>query len=156
MKKALLLIVAFLSLTSCKQIYDTQQEAYNQKMFSDIPVYYGNFEGLETLEDITPWINSRVTYKETDRVLSPEECIIRGQCDCDGYALLWMNIAYVQFGIECDLILVKDESRKIEAGGTINHALVRLPNGTQIAPQNGEKRNYTVRYSYHFDEVFNK
>jgi len=155
MRKIILLVFVVL-LTSCKPYYDSIQEEHNLKIFTDIPLYLGDFEGVETIADITPWIKRHVIWEATKKVLSPEECLKRGKCDCDGFALLWMNIAYIKFGLKYDLILVLDsDTRKIEEGGKFNHAIIVSFDGIQIEPQTGRVENYTIKFSYTFDQVFN-
>jgi len=139
-------------LTGCQQIYNIAADQQYGNGFSDIPLYYGDFSEIETIDDISSWMRSRVSYRITDTVLSPEEVLDSGYCDCDGYALLYMNISYVRFGVKPSFGLVK-QGKKIVHGGEIDHAVVKL-HGNYINAQSGSLFTGKVGYEYSFDHVF--
>lgn len=153
MKKIIFVFLAFF-FVSCSNIMDGLAESKLSAYFSGIPLCYYDFSSIENIDEIPLWIRSRVSYEITNETLSPEELLKRGKGDCDGYALLYMNIAYIRFGMRCSLCLVDLTDRKIVNGGSINHAVIRFPDGTLIDPQNGDVVFFDVGYEYSFSDVF--
>jgi hypothetical protein len=141
------------------QIIDTGQDFYNKEQFSEIHVFNFSFPEIKKTEDISTWINKFVKYRNDNRFLcqSPEKTVISGHGDCRDFSVLYMNILYINFGIKSDLCIVDtNEVRKIEKGGGMDHAIIRLTEGTLIEPQTGQNVFYTVKFSYSFDDIFNK
>jgi hypothetical protein len=65
-----------------------------------------------------------------------------------------MNIAHFSLNKDLEFVEVQYSSRTIEAGGLINHAIVRDVD-TLVEPQTGKIVEYSsVGYSYNFMEVF--
>lgn len=151
MKYFSIALMAFM-LTGCQQIIDTSANMQYGDDFSGFNLFYGDFSAIDSLWDIPYWMDKYVTFKETTEVLSPKEVMKRGFGDCDGYALLFMNIAYVRFGIKPSLCLV-DYSRAIVDGGYVNHAIVKV-NGKYYHAQSGQKYTGSIGYEYSFDHVF--
>jgi hypothetical protein len=149
-------LLTALTVSSCDTLYNEIDDSRFTSMYSDIPLYYGDFSRVLSPCFISAWMRERVTYESTRRVKYPEETLSSGSGDCDCYALLYMNIMYVCFGIKCDLALVNTGKRHVVAGGKIDHAVVRLPNGTLISAQSGAVFNGKIRYIYYFDEVFSR
>lgn len=157
MNKIFFIIIVSLIFVSCDNpVFNTISDYIYEEEFSDIPLYYSDFSEIENINQIPLWMKSKISYEKTDEVLSPEEILTRGKCDCDGFAILYMNIAYVRFGIKCSLCIVDQNSKEIIDGGIGNHAIVRLPDGTLIEPQNGKIIYYDVGYEYDFDDVFSR
>ena len=124
-----LMLLLLLLMLNCSIAYSDMADSYYQQQAAGHELYYGDFSEIQTLQDISVWIMNNVYYKadETDSWDNPEEVIKRGYGDCDDFAILVMNIAYVRFGIEFDLVLVDTEIMKsIEEGGNINHASVAI------------------------------
>jgi hypothetical protein len=155
MKKIIIMGLVSLLFSSCSIYNEIGDYVYSYR-FSDISLYYGDFSEIESVDKISKWINTKIKYEKTKDILTPEEILQKGKCDCDGYSLLFMNIAYVRFGIKCSLSLVDTKDRKVVEGGDINHAIVKLPNGILIEPQTGRKVYYDVCFEYTFDEIFIK
>lgn len=155
MKKLSILLLC-LVLVGCQDIINFNEDLLLGDMFSGIPLYYGDFRAVQSLSTISLYLGDRIYYEPTNGVQTPAQIFRRRRADCDGYALCWMNIAYIRFGIKTDLCIVKAEgSRRVESGGTdYNHAVVRLPDGRQMDAQSGRIVKYTVKYSYSFDDVF--
>lgn len=151
-KSSWLLIVLMLS--GCQQVYNNIADSVYEAEFSNISLYYGDFSGIKDMNQISFWMRRRVTWKYTRSIQSPKETLERGTGDCDGYALLYMNIAYVLFNVKCDLVLTDLDDRKIKEGGTIDHAVVRLPSGKLIDAESGWEYNGPICYIYSFDTVF--
>ena len=154
MKNLILVILAVISLGSCKQMIDYTTDLTMGDRYSNIPLYYGNFYSLKLKEQISCWIDYHVTYKMSNDLQTPEECVASGYGDCEEWALLYLNIRYVQFHEKGELCLV-ESGRTVESGGrTANHAVVRY-GSTLIDPMNGHEVHYNICYSYKFDDIFN-
>lgn len=157
MKKILFSIIICSIFISCDNpVFNNISDYIYEEEFSNIPLYYSDFSEIKNIAQIPLWMKSKISYEKTDEVLSPEEILTRGKCDCDGFAILYMNIAYVRFGIKCSLCIVDQNSKEIIDGGIGNHAIVRLPDGTLIAAQTGRVATYDVGYEYDFDDVFSR
>lgn len=157
MKKIILLVVVGISLMSCDMVYDYAADQTMQEKLSNKSLYedYELTTILVNLPDISIYMNDIVSYIEDDKdyAQNPEETYLIGAGDCEDFAILFMNIAYFEFGIKCDLVLVNSD-KTIENGGSLNHALIRYE-GTLYEPQTGEICSYEVAYSYTFDIIFN-
>lgn len=138
-----------LCLTGCAQINDI----YYSNMFSDIPLYYADYSSIQDVWGIPYYYYDAVKYAITDDLQTPQETLTKGTADCEGYALLYMNIAYIRFGIKCDLVLT-NSGRSIVEGGDIDHAVIRLPSGIMVNAQTGSIYHGPICYIYSFDEVF--
>ncbi|MBN2365530.1 MAG: hypothetical protein JXR86_08965 [Spirochaetales bacterium] len=115
----------------------------------------GNFRGINSHEDIARYIKDNVRYEieNFDVWTSPSETLNRGYGDCDDYALLYMNLAYLNLGIKMDFVAVNDIDRTIKTGDP-THAEVRY-RGQHYNIYTREKLEKTVVfYSYEFDELF--
>lgn len=148
--KHIAIVILTIALTSCQEIINIGAELMYEGDYSYIPLYYGDFYGIQSLEDIPRWMRSKVKYEVSD-VQSPRETLDRGKGDCDCYALLYMNIAYILFDIKCDLGLVDKNN-----DGNIDHAVVILPSGKLINAQYGTEYNGSTDYEYDFDTVFKR
>jgi hypothetical protein len=162
MNKIFLILASSFLFFSCQLVtqgIDIGQDVYNTAQFSEVSVFKSSFPAITTQEDVCPWIKKMVTYRKSgdSAFPSPKQTLLLGYGDCKAFSTLYMDIMYVKFGIKTELCLVdSDENRSIEAGGKINHAIVRLPSGKLINPQSGEMVHYTVKFSYSFDTVFNQ
>lgn len=152
MRRLLATISLALLLSSCS--FDTWRDDKLRDIYTGFPLYYGDFSVIEDMAYIPWYMDNRVEYVSTDTPQSPETTLLRGKGDCDCYALLYMNIAYVRFGIKCDLAFCN--IRKVVDGGKVNHAIIRLPSGEYISAQNGEPYTGSVGYLFTFDEVFSE
>jgi len=154
------MIILFLCLilTGCTfESPDESNDSKGERMYSNIPLYYADFGSIYSLDDISDYIGEHVKYKKDigkDHAQSPQETLTLGTGDCEDLALLFINIAYVTLDIKCDLIRVN--TRKIVEGGRTTHATVLTPDGIIIEPLSGRVVNYTIRYIYFFDDIFNK
>ena len=80
--------------------------------------------------------------------------------DCEDFAIRYADLMYVTYGIKCDIVLINASeetyagNRSVEAGGYINHAINRMPDGRLYDPQGSCYVTATVRYAYSFDTVF--
>lgn len=121
-------------------------------------LYYGNFEGITDFKTLSVWIKKNVEYKNEypDRWSDPRAVVSRGYGDCDDYALLYLNIAYILWGVELDFVAVNNLNRQdpeIEP----NHAEIRYRwNNYDI--YTGERIDEVtyIHYMYEFDELFRR
>lgn len=157
--KKLTIVALAVVLAGCSldidEIRDEFRDGFYGADFSGFSVYYGDFSAVRCMGDIPSWMTARVQYVVTNEIQGPEYTLYRGWGDCDCYAMLYMDIAFVRFGVKCDLALV-DTGRAVVAGGVINHAVIRLPSGRLVNAQNGTTYTGQIAYVYTFDEVFNK
>ena len=175
MKKivVLLMVVSFV-LISCnitgqdilnKKNY--QEDLFNKNTDQEISLlveghelFYSEFPGLKTFEDIADYINNLIVYKnnETNIILNPEEILLKGVGNYYEYAILFMNIAYVTLNVKFDFVAAyanASDQRTILEGGTINHAVVSL-DGKLYSTQYGTPiTDYNACYFFTFERVFN-
>lgn len=115
---------------------------------------------------ILNYINVMIDYQldsNDDKWQSFEESINRGKGDCEDFCIAFSDILKRLFNKESEIVLVDTKktyptgktyqdfvnpnSRKIELGGRINHAMVRVDNKI-VDPLNGKIYNAHVSYSY--------
>jgi hypothetical protein len=144
-----------LALSGCALNPDERIDLELHEVYTGFSLYYGDFSSVRNMSDIPDFMYQRVKYSDTDDPQSPEYTLSRGKGDCDCYAMLYMNIAFVRFGVKCDLAFC-DASRQIIEGGKINHAVVRLPSGEYIGAQSGLPYTGPIGYVLDFDEVFSE
>ncbi|TET97720.1 MAG: hypothetical protein E3J23_08560 [Candidatus Stahlbacteria bacterium] len=162
MKKILMLTILIMAFSGCSSLWPTTDELHDN-IFSERAsghnIYYGDFSEILVIEDISPWIMSRIVYMpdEGDKWDDPEVVLKRGYGDCDDFAILVMNIAYVVFGIEFDLVLVDTNLvRIIEEGGDINHASVAIENIVfDVYNLSRYSLDIPIAFRYTFWKVFN-
>lgn len=118
--------------------------------------YQEDFSQIPNIECISWYMENHVTYKKTKERQSPKETMLKGTGDCDCLALLYMNIAYLVFGVKCDLAFCEPSEREIVDGGDVTHAVVRLPGGVYINAQDSSVYTGLIGYIFTFDEVFSK
>lgn len=159
MKKLLVLLLPLLFI-SCAQIADNMTDIDLSIKASGHSLYYSDdFNNISSYSDIDNWIGKNITYKSesSDVWQNPEETIKKGYGDCEDFAILYMNILYVRFGIKAVLVICDSDkmtARTVVDGGEINHAILYFA-GKYIDPQTGnEYRLYKVGYKYTFSEVF--
>ena len=156
--KSVFIMCMVLLLASCDMLLEVDDEVMDEQLEEEschMPLYFGDFADIDDIEDISTWIQYRVDYRECDPAYTPQQVIEQGFGDCDGFALLWLNIAFVRFNVKASLVMVNsDDERTIKKGGEVNHAVVQLSNGVQIDPQTGWVCDYPVRYIYSFNTVF--
>lgn len=153
-----LIVIMIICLSGCA--LDTQSDFNNATLEGRInksEIYYNDdFYYLDSIADICHYIMYNVNYKADrgDIWSDPKTTLTRGYGDCEDMTILFMNIYYIVFGEKCELVTV-NSSRKVEAGGIVNHALVRLPNGRlQEANVVGTNQSLVVGYSFGFDSFF--
>ncbi len=83
----------------------------------------------------------------------PDTVIKNGYGDCKDFARLFSVIWFYVHEEEIDLIAIKN-NRVIEAGGVVDHAIVRFNDGSKYDPMLIKESFITVGYSYSFDLQF--
>jgi len=158
MKKAILLLLTIISITSCEDLFLTHSE-YQDKEFTkrarNHELYDTSDYDFDSLAEIGGWISQNIKYKSdegADDWANPEDTINRGYGDCEDRTILFMNMAYFAFGIEPTLAGVY-HSRHVAAGGDVNHAVVMI-DGELYEPAWFWHVDYEVKYYYTFWEVF--
>lgn len=159
MKKVLLIVFVIIGLASCdilSSIIDTTTYGLLEGIeFYDFADY--DLTGIDSYRDIARWIQMRVEYKADflEAFSSPEETLRRRSGDCEDYAFLFANIAYLTMGIKMDVvILYLPTGRTVVEGGIGNHIDVYY-DGLIISAQRGYISYYQeVLYTYTFNEVF--
>ena len=145
-----IMLCLFMGCSLVNNYYDSEIE----NLLDGKQLYYGDFEEIKTVQEIGYYLIQKIDYKvdEVEEWSNPEETLNRGYGDCDDYAILYLNILYVRFGIKGSLAVV-NHSREIVNGGITNHVVVF--NDKIIEPQNGQEVLYDIGYIFSFDEVFN-
>ena len=148
-------VIVIILFSSCS--FNQVCDSFYQTRFKKMNLYYDDYSNIYSYSDIASWINNRITYQQDkfDYWSAPSDVIARGYGDCDDYALLFINIAYIVFGDECNLILVDKASlRTVVKGGVVNHAMVEK-DGEFINQYSGGIITYVkVGFTYTFDELF--
>lgn len=159
MKKYTLIFISIILLASCHSPVDYVKDLNLVNKAEGHTLWHNpEFDTLDTYEKINNWILDHIVYDESkDDVKkwgNPEDTVKLGYGTCLDFAILFMNIAYYGMNQEMDLVCVEfKESRAIEAGGYVDHTVVRY-NGKYIEPQTGEEVFYTGRYSLKFSDIF--
>lgn len=155
MKKILVFLLVVFIFSSCS--FDVMQDSYIKKLIGYQELYYHpDFDSLDSYRKISDYIQKKVSYDYDDNhedIKNPYDTLTSGKGSCADYAVLFMNIAYYGMGIKMNLVIVNTNQRLVVEGGTINHSVVSYQNEI-IEPQNGTYVNYSIRYIYTFDEVF--
>lgn len=151
-----ILTVVFLmvALSGCKQISDIRSDMMYKEDFEKVSLYYGDFSKVKSMSLLPYWMGKRIDYVPFNDVREPREVLESGLGDCDGFALVYMNVAYVKYGVKCDLAYVLVNGKAVVSGGKADHAVVRLPSGTYLHAQTGMEYKGDIAYIYTFDEVF--
>lgn len=158
MKQILIVLATFL-LASCAAVLDPYSyvcDEMNYALADNIYLSSGDWSSINSLEEITPWIKKRMVYRHDtlNEWDTPSVALARGYGDCEEFCFVFMNIAYVRLGMKCGLAGVDSDERTVRDGGWYNHFVVILPDGTLYEPQGGVPVQFTVKYSYTFDEIF--
>jgi hypothetical protein len=108
MKKLKIYLISFILIAP-----PLSSEINRFEMPEPVALYYGDFSGIETFQDIAKWLKRNIRYQPDglDRWTAPAETIRRGYGDCDDWTLLYMNIAYIKFGLKLDFTAVNDRYR---------------------------------------------
>lgn len=149
MPKVIFFLVAVIFVSSCSVLSDIKYS----EMLGGYELSEYDYGEIETHKDIVNWIDKNILYFRTPDLVNPQETINNGYGGCFSQAILYMDIAYNELGIEMDLILT--DYRSIEDGGIVHHAEVRH-NGVNYSVSGTEGTCETVGYVYSFDEVFKR
>ncbi len=170
MKKAIItLILTITLLNSCdvQYIQDRTSDLFYERTLTADLYYSDDFNNIVSELFVSTYIN-HVAYVEYAKDIiegtkQPKKTLESKKGDCEDFAVLYLNILYVRFGIKGSIILVDDvkfkehhrNTRAIREGGEISHAMIKV-NGVIIEPQNGRvyRGYYPIGYEYSFDEVF--
>jgi hypothetical protein len=85
-------------------------------------LYYGDYSEIQYITDIPTWIQTHFDYQCSNDWYSPEEITKNGFINLNGFAILLMNIAKVQFDIEFNLVLI--DTYDLMEYGIHNQAMV--------------------------------
>lgn len=151
------MIILFLCLILTSCTFETPDEQYYDAL-SGKALDTNLITTFYTWQSITVWIADNIEYKDDPEgyTQSPQETLDLRTGDCEDIALLFCALAFKYLGFKCNIVLVNTEERQIVAGGFINHVLVQLPDGNLLSPKEKYIVNYTIRYIYFFDDIFNK
>lgn len=148
MKRYLILLL----LTGCSLIHEP---SIGLEQFSNIP-HSDTLKPSYGFADSNPrllmmvFISFNVVFKKdvSGIVQNPSETLFLGTGDCEDFAILYIDLMALWFGIECNLILVSTDN------DTINHAVVELPDGTLINAENSQVVYYKVEHRIEYDNLF--
>lgn len=147
-------VLVLFVLVGCSPICEIADLMYSDMIRTEL-YYSEDFSNLICYEDICDYLDNTVEYEVVpdDETLTIEEFLTSGKGDCLYYSLAFLDIAYIQLNEKCSVVFV-NASRSVVNGGLVNHAVVQLPDGRLLEPQNGSIVNYEVDYIYSFDEIF--
>ena len=159
--KIVIYFALLLSVSSCSNFIQDRRDDFLDRHYSGKAsghnlVVLDEWAEIESYTDIARWINKNVTYKSdggSDHFQGPEETITLGTGDCEDFALLFMNIAYVVFGTKFDLAVV-DHTKQVVDGGHIDHAELVLGNVSYSAFSGREIIRGSIGYRYSFGHVY--
>lgn len=149
-----------LLLSGCNLLADSYL-GYN---YSGKSVYYGDFSEIKTVDEIAPWLKAHIIYDASNSGVfhNPADTIGSGRGCCTDFTIAWLNLAYVNFGIKAEAVVINYEqaSKSIVSGGIdYDHSVVRY-NGVILEPQSGAGKTYSantvIYYAYSFDDIFTK
>jgi len=152
LKKLIGLTILFLVLSSLSGEINRPERRGQARLF------YGNFNEINSFEDIAEWIGKNVRYANeyVDHWDDPKVTVLRGYGDCDDYAILFMNIAYVRWGIELDFVAVNRHDRQA-TNLEPDHAEIRYGWNTYSIYTGRPIKDITyIYYMYTFDEMFRR
>ena len=149
-------------------LYVNESNKYNDDNFTEkinIPLSEHRIPVVHETQ-ILNYIKLLIDYEyegEIDRWQSFRESIEIGKGDCEDFCVAFCDILKRKFNKDAEIVLVDTEtmvdtgetyyntvrpkSRKIEAGGWINHAMVRVDD-VIVDPLDGKIYNAVVSYSY--------
>lgn len=140
-------------------------EKFNEKL--DIPLSTHDIN-INHVSQIDNYLDSIIRYQDNDyadKWQSLEESKDIGYGDCEDFCIGFTDILMRKFGKNSEVVLIDastasltglyygqvtvdmNKTRKIEAGGKINHAMVRV-DGVIVDPQDGMIYNAVVSFSY--------
>ena len=167
MKKIFIVLFLFF-LSGCKLFDDMYNEWADKKQqreyFSNHKLSYydfGDFSGYESDEDKIFFMVSAIRhkvpkYQETDDLPDPEEILEDGYTYCAGFALLLMNVMFVEENMEASIVTTDSSTqttRTIVNGGWVDHAAILYDDKT-YSTQSGLEIEIKIGYIYTLKEVF--
>ena len=161
MKKIVLILLVLVSV-GCS-LYDSiyseiADDTYEREIQKANIFYHEDFYTLHSISDIQEYLNKNMEYKsdggDGDVWSTAKEIFTRGYGDCEDYAILFINIYYVVFGVKLSVVAIASY-REVVAGGEAGHLLVELSTNILISPRSGRiDRSSPVLYRYSFDLFF--
>lgn len=166
MNKLFLLLTFVIAFLGCNNLsLDQRMDLGILQMIQGHEVYYADFGDFsdekpidEKIKDIVSVMNKNMVYQSipNEQYILPNPQVIweRGYGDCDQFAIVLMNILYVELGMKPQFVATNIlRTRSVVEGGEASHAAIYL-NGKVYEPQTGQVVDYTVNYTYSFEEVF--
>lgn len=156
MKKIILGFLIVFGLIGCGRdimIDIAYYEELDPIKFYDFAEY--DLSNIKTFTDIGYFLQAHITYKDDNpnKFSGAENTMKRGYGDCEDYVIVFINIAYIVFGIKMDLLIVDTTNRTVVNGGIGDHVIVGY-NGKTYSGQWGHELDYTnILYKYTFNEV---
>lgn len=162
MKNIILLSLVFISLIGCDMSYNSLT-IYNE-MISDHTLFYdASFSSISNEGCIGSWLAVNMDYvkdsEDSGKWIDPSISFYRGYDDCTGFTLVYLNIAYMEYGVKNSLIFVNQLDLSDTNPKNFNHVMI-VENGYIADGQGGMRhaRLENVRpngeYVFSFDEVF--
>lgn len=162
--KEIIINISMILLCSCNLYVDKYNDDKFKEMIN-IPLSTHKIP-VRHESQILDYINVVIDYQsdgKEDKWKSFEESIKTGDGDCEDFCIAFCDVLKRQFDKDAEIVLVntyntyptgetycnttKHTSRKIESGGRINHAMVRIDNKI-VDPLNGKIYNAVVSFSY--------
>lgn len=171
MKKIIIITIIALNFAGCANYLDNYYDLENKEKIN-IPLSE-RFLYVKEESNIWHYLNMNIIYKDEgnrDKWQSLEYSFKTGFGDCEDFCIAFADILKRKFNKECEIVLIdlhtavstglhydglekrNINKRKIEEGGNINHAMVRV-GGFIVDPQDGEIYNATVSFSYSINWV---
>ncbi len=154
--RQLIIIISIISITSCSWNNFVDSEIFSH--LEPIQLYdYAEYDLTEitTYREIALFNRSLINYQTEsgEKMTSPKDTINLGFGDCDEYALMFMNVAYLTQDVKMSFVMINLE-RSVVSGGNGNHYDV-MYEGVVYSAQTGRvSEQQEILYSYTFDEVF--
>ena len=138
--KKIIIVLLVVFLASCSVSYyspDQFEHDFDLKNLGYNKLYYSpDFDELTDYYKIAWYIYYNIKYVHDSTNTDPETILRTREANCNGFSVLFANIAYYSMGIQMNIASVDTayESRLIVDGGNTNHSICYY-GGTLVDPQ---------------------
>lgn len=151
------ILILFYSCNIMETYHDLQDTGYKIAFENKQLYYHPDFKTLRTLDNVCDYVDYIIRYEDGKSYQQPETTLTTREGNCTSISIAFVNTLYLTTDIKANCIGVGEYfNRDVVNGGTPDHCIVELEDGTQIEPQTGEiiEDRYIVRYRYTFDDIF--
>jgi hypothetical protein len=129
-------------------------DEYYLEEIQGLKLYDADYGDIQLPGSVSKWLIDNIEYEVARDWPQPEDVYKNRKADCKGLAIMAMNIAYLELGIEYDLALVSTPGKTIAGGDIPNHACLMLDGELKMPLSLDATPDYLIEYWYTFDQVF--